>query len=84
MYSLIFTGFLNNIELTIFGCHQECNQSLVLHKRSATELRQPADKETHEFCLYTAKGYCSATVSLSTDKDYFYSLTFLFHKFITL
>ncbi len=52
-------------------------------KCSATELRQPAGKQTLQFCIYTIKGYCYATVSLSTDqrkfsffKDPFYLMNY--------
>ncbi len=38
------------------------------HKCSAAELRQPASKKMLQFCIYTVKGYCYATVSLSADK----------------
>ena len=41
------------------------------HKRSATELRQPAGKRTLYFYIYTVKGYCYSTASLSTDQQKF-------------
>ncbi len=40
-----------------------------MHKHSATELRQPAGEKNLQFCIYTVKGYCYATVSLSTDQN---------------
>ncbi len=54
-------AFLSNTELKIFGRHWTC----LTHKRSTTELRQPAGKQTLQFCIYTVKGYCYATVLLS-------------------
>ena len=36
---------------------------------SATELQQTAGKQTLQFCFYTVKGYCYATVSLLTDQQ---------------
>ncbi len=61
----------------------EPRTACITHKRSATELWQPASKQTLQFCIYPAKGYCYATVSLSTDqrkfsffKDSYYSLNF--------
>ncbi len=45
----------------------EPRTACIAHKRSATELRQPAGEQTLQFCIYAVKGYCYATVSLSTD-----------------
>ncbi len=42
-----------------------------MHQRSATELRQSADKLTLQFSICTVKRYCYATVSLSTDQRKF-------------
>ncbi len=61
----------------------EPRTACIAHKRSVTELRQPPVEQTLQFCIYTVKGYCYATVSLSTDqqnfsffKDSHYSLNF--------
>ncbi len=86
MYSLSFTGFfkqyrINNNYWLPPGI--EPRITCITHKRSATELRQPADKQTLDFCIHNIKGYCYATVSFSTDqqkfsffKDSYYSLNF--------
>ncbi len=64
----------------------ESRTSCLMHMCSATELRQPASKQTPQFCIYAVKGYCYATVKLSTDqrkfslffsKDSFYLWIFL-------
>ncbi len=47
MYSLSFTGFLNNTELKIFGRHRESNPGPLVWRTSALPLRydkQPAKK----------------------------------------
>ncbi len=41
---------------------------LLNRKHSTTELQQPAGKQTLQFCIYTVKGYCYATVSPSTNQ----------------
>ena len=67
----------------------EPRTTCMAYKHSATELRQPAGKQTLQFCIYTVKG--DATVSLSTDqrkfsffssKDSYYSLNFFFTQLI--
>ncbi len=40
-------AFLNNTELKIFGRHRESTRTAcIVHKRSATELRQPPGEQT--------------------------------------
>ena len=78
MYFLSFTGLT---DLKIFGRHWESNPggpACITNKHSATELLQPADKQTLQFCIYTVKGYCYATISLSTDQRKFS----LFQRFL--
>ena len=64
------------------------------HKRSSTELRQPAGKQTLQFCIYTVKGYCMLCYSLALNRptknlfvqrfflsvECFYSTTLSLHK----
>ncbi len=35
----------------------EPRTTCLMHKHSATELRQPASEQTLQFCIYTVKGY---------------------------
>ncbi len=89
MYSLSFTGFLKQYRIkniwSLPGI--ELRTACIVHKHSAaTELRQPFGEQTLQFCIYTVKGYCYATVSLSTDqrnfsffKDSYYLLNFSPH-----
>ncbi len=64
----------------------EPRTACIAHKRCATKIRQPPGEQTLQFCIYTVKEYCYATVSLSTDernfsffKDSYYSLYFFPH-----
>ncbi len=85
IFSLFHRFFFNNTELKIFGHQWELN--LGLCKRSATELGQPAGKQTLQSCIYTIKGYCYAIVSLSTNqlkKIVFFQRFFLLLFFLNL
>ncbi len=50
---------------------------------SATELQQPTSNQTLQFSIHTIKGYCYATVSLSTDQ-WKYSMLFYLWNFYLL
>ncbi len=49
-----------NIKTCLFVYHLQISNYI------ATELQQPAGKQTHQFCIYTVKAYWYATVSLLT------------------
>ncbi len=61
----------------------EPRTTCMAHKRSVTELRQPASELTLQFCIYTVKGYCLQSRSSQQSNEislYFkdsYSLNFL-------
>ncbi len=59
MYSLSFTGFLNNTEFNNIWSPLgiEPRTACIVHKRSATELRQPPGEQTLQLCIYTVKSY---------------------------
>ncbi len=85
MYSLTFTGFFKQYRIKNIWLPPgiEPRTTCLTHKCSATELRQQAGKQTIRFCIYIVKGYCYATVSLSTDqrKFSFFKDFFLFVEF---
>ena len=70
MYSLSFTDLFKQYRIKNIWSPPEIEPrtACIAHKRSATELRQPPGEQTLQFCIYTVKGYCYATVSLSTDQ----------------
>ncbi len=58
VYSLSFAGFLNSTETKNILSPQgiKPTTAYIMHKCSATEVRQPASKQTLQFCIYTVKG----------------------------
>ncbi len=87
MCSFSFTGFFKQYRIKNIWSPPgiEPRAACTTHKRSATELRQPAGKQTLQFCIYTVKGYCYATISLSTDqrKFSFFQRFLLFVEYFT-
>ncbi len=87
MYSLSFTGFFKQYRIkNIWSPLGIEPRTALVHKRSATELRQPPGEQTHQFCIYTFKGVllCYNLTLNRLTKFLFFQRFLLFVEFFSL